>query len=696
MKIALVFTGLILTCTLLPGELFAQETGVDSLQRPGNDSSFQERKEDLWLSSLDTTRLVFYSEKSIGFDSIQLLDIENRMHTFPNYDPSTRDSRLRLSTGPKGSSFFPFTNEQKAFAPFYSGWNDLKCEDFNSLNARYLLSNDPVLEASFFRSSKNQDDELGYSVLHGQRIGHQWYYTAGLNRIGANGFYSGQASFNNEFYFRSSFQGLQDKHRMFIGIRSSRQNQEQNGGVVGLPIPGIPRSAEPTSFNGSSSDHRVLNLHFSHYWKPQKSSSLSFFERVEAFRHRYRYTEDAIVMNYYSNTFAESGMALDSTTLQNIRFSLGLQNPGSGKHSFSAALNYHFLQWETASVNAFTQTIKQVSTILPGTNDPAYSSLSNQTGIDPGFSNYGNGSGEKSSIQIEEEINVSGEAQFPIESLKRTRTDLMHFGADHVYRANDQIRTLTNVSVVFDPNSDIAYQLKTGFERKGLNSSNELTVILDHQQRAVPLLFRNYGGIHSRWSGNEIEPEVESRLSLNFALGSIKIAAALSTTSEKNYLDTNLLPANYNGRFNQLLLSLSYDESLWNFLGLKGRLSYSFSEDLDFFGIPALSSFSNIYLFRNLKRGYSLALGTELLASSAFSRPFYDPSIDAIAIPRGDREDFGPRLNPYFSLQVSDVQLMIKMENASQGIWNDRDFLLAAHPLADRVLRFGAKWTFFD
>jgi hypothetical protein len=161
-------------------------------------------------------------------------------------------------------------------------------------------------------------------------------------------------------------------------------------------------------------------------------------------------------------------------------------------------------------------------------------------------------------------------------------------------------------------------------------------------------------------------------------------------------MDSLSSPLQVNKRLSSLIIDAFVDYNIADWLFLQSRNCLQFSSDSYFLRAPKYWNFSNLFALLKTKRGVKFRLGTEFLYTTNYSPYSYSPSISQFTLSENSAFINTTVLNPFFSIEVETVRIFAKMENASQNLFNSRFYSTYNYPEADRVLRIGAAWTFYN
>ncbi|MDW8089544.1 MAG: putative porin [Bacteroidia bacterium] len=143
-------------------------------------------------------------------------------------------------------------------------------------------------------------------------------------------------------------------------------------------------------------------------------------------------------------------------------------------------------------------------------------------------------------------------------------------------------------------------------------------------------------------------------------------------------------------------------------LTLRGGLAYRFLGMATFFQLqhlstypmllPAASGWVQVFLRGRLKgREPIYHVGVRLSGFSPFRPPFYEPVLGLFytqsPTPLQPSQLW---IEPFLAIFIRRVVVYLKLEHATEGLWQDGYFLTAWYPMPGRVFGFGVQWDIYD
>ncbi len=144
--------------------------------------------------------------------------------------------------------------------------------------------------------------------------------------------------------------------------------------------------------------------------------------------------------------------------------------------------------------------------------------------------------------------------------------------------------------------------------------------------------------------------------------------------------------------------SLSKDFTLAGFLHLNNRVLFQVSSNEDVLQLPKLAYNGRVYVEFDVKKNIMrMQLGTDILYTSAWYAPVWNPATSAFQVQ--NKEKFGdcPYFDAFVNIQWKRATVFIKLQNAGLGWPSDRAdyFSSAGHITTQRALKLGVFWPFY-
>lgn len=160
------------------------------------------------------------------------------------------------------------------------------------------------------------------------------------------------------------------------------------------------------------------------------------------------------------------------------------------------------------------------------------------------------------------------------------------------------------------------------------------------------------------------------------------------------FLDTDGSPSQNNATFNlfQVKLAKQFRFKKW---GIQPRIWYQRGGE-SVLRLPELQGMLNLFFEGKIRKLTLFRFGIDIMANSPFSPYAYQPYSGLFGLSNDARQAQLLQGDVYISAKIKRAMVFAKMEHANSGFFGNDYILTPGHPLADRALKLGLSWTFFD
>lgn len=164
------------------------------------------------------------------------------------------------------------------------------------------------------------------------------------------------------------------------------------------------------------------------------------------------------------------------------------------------------------------------------------------------------------------------------------------------------------------------------------------------------------------------------------------------------YYDAQSSPRQASQGVNYTRISTTQNFRFWEFLHLDNKATYQIQYGgEEFLPLPEWVLRHSLYFeFRLFDQALKVLAGTELQYFSRFNSPSYNPALGRFFL--ASERPFGdyPYLDFFAQFKVGKAHLYVRYQHVNQGL-SGYDYYAAPHyPRADRRLRLGLRWRFFN
>lgn len=211
-------------------------------------------------------------------------------------------------------------------------------------------------------------------------------------------------------------------------------------------------------------------------------------------------------------------------------------------------------------------------------------------------------------------------------------------------------------------------------------------------------MYRNYVGNHFIWHndfGKIRSFRAEGRLYIPWSRSDIRVG--VENVQNQVYFRTDGTPAQHGGSVQ--VFSLSLDQKLkfgiWNW---DNTITYQTTSDKEVIPLPALSVYSNMYLYFKAFKALTVQFGIDCNYYTRYRGLHYQPATMAFCSPGKDGSHVGNYAfaNVYLTAKLYKVRLFVMCSHVNEGWFSSNYFSLPHYPLDPREFRCGLSIDFTD
>jgi len=503
----------------------------------------------------------------------------------------------------------------------------------------YMLSNVPFTKL-FYSNGTNEEQYV--NVIHSQRIKKGWNITAELDKINSTGFYSKQKTDNTIANISSLYISDNKRFIQLSNYRFTRYSGKENGGILNdLDFENNKTSKQyiSTQLDDASNVIRGHEAEVFNYIKLGESDTVSsnrfgyLLNRVLLLEVNQTYKDSNADSLYYSSVIPNAGYVVkDSSHNKSIQTSIGWQN-FDPIHPKKQILVTVDLGYEIR--NYFVNEFS---------NNLQSAFISGSLAANSGNRIMGelNGSVRNNLLGYPtNKVNINGLLGCKIDSLQGTNLWLSGF-----------------------------------FDRSSPN-------------------YRNYVNWSSAKNLNEIQT---LGLGLNYKNDRLNNITALNFISLKNavYFDS-LVQVSQHEESTGLLKASVRQNFRFKKLYFNASLLYQKILGKDVFRVPELTVFSSLYFESFLfQKATLMRLGVDFYYNTAYYANGYFPMYRSFYIQDEKKIGNYPYFDIYITAQIKKARVYAKISHMNSGFSGNTYYASPHYPMADRMLRLGVDWTFWN
>jgi len=503
----------------------------------------------------------------------------------------------------------------------------------------YILSNVPYTRL-FYSNGTNEEQYV--NVIHSQRIKEGWNITAELDKINSTGFYSNQKTDNTIANISSSYISDNKKFIQLSNYRFTRYSGKENGGIL-----------NDLDFENNRTSKQYISVQL------EDASNVIREHEAEVFNYIKLGESDTASSNRY-------GYLLNKLLLLDVNQTYKDSDADSIYYS-SVIPNAVYLMKDSVQ-NNLTQT-----SIGWQNFDPIHPKNQILVTVDLGYEirNY-----------FVNEFSKNLQSAFISGSL----------AANSGNRIIGELNVSVRNNLLGYPTNKVNINGLLGYKIDSLQGTKLwLSGFFD---RSSPN-YRNYLNWSSAKNINEIET---LGLGLNYKNDRLNNLTDLNFISLKNavYFDSLFQVSQYEGSTG--LLKARFRQN-FRFKKLYFNTSLLYQKILgkDVFRVPELTVFSSLYFESFLfQKATLMRFGLDFYYNTAYYANGYFPMYRSFYIQDEKKIGNYPYFDIYIAAQIRMARVYVKISHMNSGFMGNTYYASPNYPIADRMLRLGVDWTFWN
>lgn len=505
-----------------------------------------------------------------------------------------------------------------------------------------IVSNKPYTKLFYSNGTK---EEQYFNVVHSQRIKKGWNITGELDKINSTGFYTNQKTDNTLVNISSSYLSKDDRFIQLSNYRFSRFSSQENGGLVDdmdFEDDFTDKLYISTNLSNASNVVRTHQLVLENYLRLSKTDTLNdnssnfLVGKVYLTDSKQIYKDSNIDSLYYTMFgFAEGESIQDSLHYQIVKAKVGWQNFNPIETSRMVLASFFGgYEFNDFYLNDFG---KQLHTTI----------VSGRVGTNP--------------------------------------TNSLIAGFDFKFRYN----------MLGDPTNKTNLNLKLGYK---LDSLKETKIWFSGYYDLSSPNYRYYLNWPSLLVARDLAEIRTIDFGLNFSSEKMKNVISVNYISLSNavYLDSLYQVKQNSGASNLFKVSIKQQFKVGKF-HLLAKLLYQKVQGDDVFRVPEFVVFNSLYFESNLfKKATLMRVGMDFYYNTAYYANGYLPMYRSFYFQ--DEKQIGgyPYFDVFIMAQIKKARVYAKVSHVNSGLMGNTYYSSLHYPMADRMLRLGVDWTFWD
>ncbi|MBY0244950.1 MAG: putative porin [Sphingobacteriaceae bacterium] len=607
----------------------------------------------------DATYIRFTTLK-LSRDSIKTIPIDTTLVGIQNFNVLYQPRNPTIGTGNLGLAARPMLFENTKNIGFDVGFHTL---DYYLLNHEDIKFYAARTQFSSLYYVTGGDNEQVFKVIHSQNVNKNLNFALNYNRNGANGDFTFQRGDDLNIGISSWYQGPKKKYNLFASIVINTLKAQENGSIQNQDLYNpetfkIDRLAEATNLKTAKQLWRKTSYQLKNSYNLNNENNKSNLS-----------SENKII---YSISYSKSGF--------NFR-----KNEEDNKTVIPAGKNDLIFTNDSTDVKQFQNEILY-SFVLKNRNS---SFIKNEVKLNVGLRN---------DIYNYTQTTKKNEETFA--STLNTNFSNTSFLGNLGYRFSDKFDFNATAEQIFQGRNigDFIYETKSNlFISKSLGFV-ELSAY--YQNKSPQEIFNRFSGNHYEWQNN-----FEKTKTLNFSFNYVNqkyrfdIGASYQLIDNHIYFglnDAKVQPLQANKTINLMKFNLGKKITLGKF-NLDSYLVYQLTDQNNILRTPTFYTFNSLYVNKTFFKVLKTQIGCDVRYNTNYLSVRYAPAInqfyngaDDVYISNKPVADF------WIKVGLRRANLFLKYDYVNQGLFSNGFYTVDRYPMADRLLKYGVIWNFYD
>ncbi len=247
--------------------------------------------------------------------------------------------------------------------------------------------------------------------------------------------------------------------------------------------------------------------------------------------------------------------------------------------------------------------------------------------------------------------------------------------------------TVTNGDFEYHLNSYISLYTKT---------HSAFYLMIQSNRTPATWMMNHYYSNHFFWN-NTFTPSTESFAQFAFSNFKHHANAGIKYVINKNpiYYSVTAEPAQYNGSLNGWCIYASKNFKFGKF-HLDNEIGINLLDE-KIFRFPTYVGKHSLYFQKNLfKNALGLCTGIQVNYVSDYYAPAFNPAMLTYYQQNNELMKYYPVADLFINLKVKSARIFLRLENIDQHLFSPGYFTAPTYPAADRGLKFGVSWMFWN
>lgn len=608
----------------------------------------------VFAQNIDSTRNEYYSNsvrliqlKDLNNDTLTFRDLDTTAVGFQNFNYIHADNLPRFYLGNLGLAHKSFVVEDNLNWGFDNGRHahDLYLKKIDDL--KFYRVNSPHTNLYYIW---NRRKEQLFNLTFTQNIGPRFNYAVNFTRLVSLGDYNRHKADHLKYDVSLWYTDNSRRYQAFAAIINNDLSVEENGGIKNDSIftKGSEFNSEFEEVYLNNASNKISDKHYflrQTYAFGQKEvlkidtvsfsrirPKLRLFHELRVNDRKDTYRETPLDSGVYVNIYLDSTNTNDVTKYVKIENRFGVE--------------YYFNHKQLNRNNSIIAYVK---------NDQI---------------NYEN-------IRIDSNINSIAVNVNSVIQLNNSFEWLFNFTAGLIGDYRDNNLLSTSINYYLANNKDF---IQFNF----LNRTNDQA-----------LMYNRYMSNHHDWTNNFADHQTRSfRLSYINKKRNLSTSVSYKNISNELYFDSSFVLRNL-ASYNYYQFNVQKLFNVGRFY-LNNIIYVQNSSESDIVRLPLIHTYQSLYYQGHLfKKAMFLRAGFDVRYYTKTASYAYDASTTLFKLDTRELGDY-PLVDFFITASLRKAVLMLKVDHLNQGMFNRGSYYVFGHPMPDRALKIGLRWSFYD
>jgi hypothetical protein len=643
--------------------------------------STRKREENKRDTIIYTSKFVKVTNERLLKDSTQVFPLDTGLVNFENYSPLMQPRSPRIHLGNTGLPQRPLLFEPAKTVGFDVGNHALDVYLLRPEDIMYYRTRVAYTNLSFYSGAfGNPQGEQIFKLVHSQNVKPNWNFTFNFNSTGSRGFYRRQNVSDLNAAIATWYESKGKRYNLLANIIFNNLKAPENGSVIRDVFNSdiFDKTNEPVRLNNSYINNRNNGLYVKQYYyigridtitsKGDDGRDVQKILPTQRIAHTFHYNVQkyTFIQNepdankVFPDYFFNSTISRDSLALVNFR------------NDFSYSF---YLRGKSVSF------------------------VKNEVKLDVGlthdffhFNQFINDSLQFNTNQRNQERKVQGSTYQNIK-----------LNARFSYRFSDRVGLDGDFQQVVQGYNFGDYLYDAKLSLAGGAKAGRIVLGAYLQNNEAPLIFQNWISNHYVYRNTGIGKQKINNLSFNYINDKLKLdlkAEYFLVTGYQYFASqtpngNDAVPVQLSSPLNLLKISVG-KKFEWGKWHAEDYFVYQKSDYQSTIRTPQFYNYANIYYTTLLFQVLNTSIGVNARYNTSYNAPNYAVGIGQFYNSSDITFLTYPVITPYIKATLFRTNLFIMYDYANQNLQSNGYYTVNRYPMADKLLKFGVSWTFYN